>query len=82
MQIVTPLSGDMTFATANRLVSRMCWVCLICGATGRNFTFPAGWRFVGGAAPASIAANKTAWLELWCIGSNETDIIARYSVQP
>jgi hypothetical protein len=82
LQILMPLYGDVTFATANRLVSRVCQVSIPCGATGRNLSFPAGWIFVGGAAPASIAANKTALLELWCTGSSDTEVIARYSVQP
>ena len=82
LQMLAPLSGDVTFASANRVASRVCQVVVPCGATARNLSFPAGWVFVGGAAPASIAGNKTALLELWCTGSNDTDVLARYSVQP
>ena len=34
------------------------------------------------AAPASIAANKTALLQLWAFGLAESDIVARYLVEP
>ena len=81
LQMVTPVFGDVSLTSANRLPSRCCWVFLTCGATGRNVSFPAGWKFVGGAAPTSIAANKTALLELWCLGSNESDVMARWSAQ-
>ena len=81
LQIVSPVSSDVSFVSANRLPSRVCWVFLTCGGTARNLSFPGVWRFVGGAAPASIAANKTALLELWCLGTNESDVVARYSVQ-
>ena len=81
LQMVTPVLSDVALSSSNRLVSRVCWVFLTCGATGRNLSFPAGWRFVGGAAPTSIAANKTALLELWCLGNNESDVMARWSAQ-
>jgi len=81
LQMVTPVLSDISLTSTNRLPSRCCWVFLTCGATGRSVSFPAGWKFVGGAAPTSIAANKTALLELWCLGSNESDVMARWSAQ-
>ena len=48
----------------------------------RTLTFPAGWRWIGGTAPASIAANKVALLWLWSFGTEESDIVARYLVEP
>ena len=81
LQMVTPVFGDISLMSVNRLPSRCCSVFLTCGATGRNVSFPAGWKFVGGAAPTSIGANKTALLELWCLGSNESDVMARWSAQ-
>jgi hypothetical protein len=81
LHVLAALSGDVTFVAQDMCASRTACVCIPCGSTGRNLAFPAGWRFVGGAAPASIAANKTGWLELWCLGENETDVTARYSVQ-
>jgi hypothetical protein len=50
--------------------------------TPRNFMFPAGWIFIGSAAPANIAASKTGILELWCYGATEADVVARWTVQP
>jgi hypothetical protein len=48
----------------------------------RNFTFPGGWKFIGAAAPASIAANKTALLTLTGFGANDSDVTAEYVVEP
>jgi hypothetical protein len=49
--------------------------------TARNMTWP-GWKFVGGAAPASLAANKTAILHLWCFGLIDAEVVAQYVVEP
>jgi hypothetical protein len=49
--------------------------------SARSMTWP-GWKFVGGAAPASIAANKTAILHLWAYGLSDADIVAQYVVEP
>jgi hypothetical protein len=38
--------------------------------------------FVGSAAPASIAANKTGLLELYSYGTTDANVVARWSVQP
>jgi hypothetical protein len=48
---------------------------------GRNLTFPDEWHFVGGARPTSIAAKKIGWLGIWCLGGNDTDRLAGYSVE-
>ena len=55
---------------------------ILCDGTARNMTWPAGWKFVGAAAPASIAANKTALLHLWAFGLADTDVVAQYIVEP
>lgn len=74
------LGGDVVFTTTNKAKRREVSVKILCDGTGRNFTFPS-WIFVGGAAPTSIAANKTAILSLRCFGTNDTDIVASYAVQ-
>jgi len=76
------ITGDITFTTSNKAAGRMLKVKILCDGTGRNFTFPAGWKWVGAAAPASIAASKTAILSLECWGSNESDVVAAYAVEP
>lgn len=74
------LAGNVSFATSNRSNKRETSVKIVCDGTTRTFSFPA-WVFVGGAAPANIAANKTAVLSLRAFGSNETDVVASYVVQ-
>ena len=75
------LTGNVTFTTANLAAGRRIRVYITCDATPRNFTFP-GWKFVGAAAPASIAASKTAILELDSTGTTDGAVIARYFVEP
>ncbi len=75
------LTGGITFTTSNKAAGRRKVVRIVCDSTGRSFTFPS-WTFVGAAAPASIAANKVAILILDCFGTAESDVVARYSVQP
>jgi hypothetical protein len=75
------LTGDVIFTTSNRGSGKVVTLIITCDATPRNFTFPS-WVFVGGSAPTSIAASKKAALSLTCLGANDTDIIAAYSVQP
>jgi len=57
-------------------------IIIICDGSTRNLSFPAGWVFVGAAAPANIAANKTAVLVLRAMGTNDSDVVARYVVEP
>jgi len=76
------LTGDIAFSAVGAFYGSTMTVRITCDATLRNLNWPAGWKFVGAAAPASIAANKTALLQLWAFGVNESDIIARYLVEP
>jgi hypothetical protein len=75
------LTGNVTFTTSNRASGKSKKIRVICDSTLRTFTFPS-WVFVGAAAPADIAASKTAMLSLDCFGANDTDIVAGYAVQP
>lgn len=75
------LTGNVTFTTANRTAGRSLAVRIVADGSSRTFVFPA-WKFVGAAAPASIAASKTAVLSLTCFGAADTDIIAAYAVAP
>lgn len=75
------LTGNVTFTTSNRAAPKTVTVKILADASIRTFTFPA-WIFVGNAAPASIAANKTAVLTVTCFGSADTDCVAAYSAEP
>jgi hypothetical protein len=76
------LTGDIAFSAVGQLFGSEMQLRILCDGTTRNMSWPAGWKFVGAAAPASIAANKTALLQLWAFGLNDTDIVARYLVEP
>ena len=55
---------------------------IVCEGTNRTLGFPAGWRFVGGAAPATINAGKNALIQLWSLGTNDAEVVAQYVVEP
>lgn len=74
------LTGNLTLTTSNRASGRTVTLRLICDATARTLTFPAGWVFVG-QKPATIAASKTAVLSLTFFGTADTDCVAAYGVQ-
>ena len=76
------LAGNLTLTTSNLAAGKSLLVRLIGDASSRNLTFPGGWRFVGGAAPANLAANKVALLQLECFGPNDADVVARWWVEP
>lgn len=76
------LTGNLTLTTSNRAAGRSKTIRIIGDGSIRNLTFPAGWVFVGSSAPSSIAANKTAILTITFFGSNDSDCVAAWAVQP
>lgn len=76
------LSGAVTFESTNRAAARSIVVRLIAGASSRNLTFPGGWKFIGAAAPTSLAANKEAILTITAFGTTENDVRAAYAAEP
>jgi hypothetical protein len=76
------ISGDVTFTASNMDIGREASIKMLCDASGHALAFPTGWRFVGTAAPTTIAANKIALLSATCFGSDETDVVAAYAVEP
>lgn len=76
------LAGNVTFAGTGYLFGAYVIMRIICDGSSRTLAFPSGWKFVGAAAPASIAANKTALLQLWSFGTTEGDVVAQYVVEP
>jgi hypothetical protein len=75
------LTGSVTFTTSNKAAGRSKTVRIIGDGSIRTFTFPA-WKFIGAAAPASLAATKTAILTITAFGTADTDIVAAYAVEP
>lgn len=76
------LTGDSVFTTTNLASGKNMTIRILSDGSTRNFTFPSGWVFLGSAAPASIAASKTAVLTLTAFGTNDSDVVAGYSVEP
>jgi hypothetical protein len=75
------LAGNVTFSATGFGFGTYLNLRILCDGTARNLSWP-GWKFVGAAAPASIAANKTALLHLWAFGFADTDVVAQYIVEP
>lgn len=77
------LTGNLTFsALANQAAGGMIEIIIRSDGSSRNLTFPAGWKFIGAAAPASIAASKVAILRLRMTGATSADVVAEYIVEP
>ncbi len=82
MTQILNLTGDVTLTTANLEAGRKISLVIAADGSARNFTFPAGWVWIGAAAPASIAASKRGLLELTATSNADTGIIAKWTVQP
>ena len=76
------LAGNITFATSSLNSGSQVLVRVVCDGATRNLTFPAGWKFLGAAAPATIAANKIALLHLMTFGTTDADVLAKWEVEP
>jgi hypothetical protein len=74
------LAGDIEFTTTNRGAAKSVTIHITCDGSNRNFTFPAGWTFIG-TAPTGIDANKLGVLSVTCFGANDSDIVAAYNVE-
>jgi len=75
------LAGDVVFTAAAYDPGSALTVIVEGDASARSLSFPAGWQFVGGARPASIAAGKVGLLELFCVTHLEANVVARWSVE-
>jgi len=76
------LAGDVTFTSSNLGFGREMLVRIVAGGSLRILAFPAGWKFVGGSVPTSIAANKTALLRLYSFNTTDADVVGIYLVEP
>jgi hypothetical protein len=75
------LTGPLTLTTSNLANSRVTGLRLIPGASARDLTFPADWKFVS-AKPASLPADKIARLTIECHGTTNADVVAAIAIQP
>lgn len=75
------LTGDVTFTTSGKGGGRHVNYRVVGDASVRNLIFPAGWKWTT-AIPATLAANKNGYLSLICWGAAETDIQAKWEVEP
>lgn len=80
-QRTVTLTGNITFTTSNKAAGKSVTVFITGDSSLRTFTFPA-WKFQGAAAPASLAANKTAALTLTCTSTTDASIWAAYAAEP
>lgn len=76
------LTGNVTFATSNLTAGATLRVVITCDSTLRTLTFPASWKFVGAAAPASIAASKVGILEILSTSTLDSLVVAKWTVEP
>ena len=75
------MTGNVTFTASNYGIGRTKTIRIIGGASARTFTFPSTWKFLGAAAPASLAIGKYAVLTLTSISTTEAEVVAAYSAQ-
>jgi len=76
------LTGDVTLTTTGLFAGGRLEVVVSADASSRAFTFPGGWKWIGGAAPASIAASKTGILTLNSTSTADAGVLARWTVEP
>jgi hypothetical protein len=76
------LTGNVTIATSNLTAGAEGKLLITADGTLRTLTFPAGWVFLGGAAPANIAASKKGLLEILSTTTADSGVVARWTVQP
>lgn len=74
------LTGNVAFTTSNRTATKSRVIRILSDGSAHTFTFPA-WKWIGSAAPTTIAANKTAILSLLSFGTADTDIVASYNIE-
>jgi hypothetical protein len=77
--------GSITFASAAGTLDggRSISVKILNSSGGStSLTFPVSWKFLGSAAPGSIANGKTAVLSIAAYGTADSDVVAAYAVEP
>ena len=75
------LAGNVSFTSGAFGFGKEMVARIVCDTTLRALVWPAAWKWVGAVAPVNIAANKTGLLQLWCFGTSESDVVARWLVE-
>ena len=70
----------MTFTGCLHEAGRSVTVRVVAGASARDLTFPADWKFVS-FKPATLAANKTGVLAATSFGNSESDVVAVWAAE-
>ena len=73
-------TGNVTFTGSLYEPGRSVTVRVAAGASSRNLSFPADWKFVS-FKPAAIAANKVGVLAATSFGNSEGDVVAAWAVE-
>ena len=71
------LTGNVTFATSNLQTNRTYRLKIIGTATNSIPTFPATWKFLGG-APTVITSNQWSMLSLESWGTTDASVVAAF----
>jgi len=73
-------AGAVTFTGSNYTAGRSVTVRVVAGASSRDLTFPADWKFVS-FKPATLAANKTGVLAVTAFGSSAAECVAAWAAE-
>lgn len=77
------VTNDVHFLHATNLCAGAQGQLLMRGdSTNRTLSFNSSWKFLGAAAPTSLASNKVANLCWIVLGTDQTNVICGYAVQP
>ena len=77
-----PITGTTNFQSlSDQRAGQETTFVLVADGSTRNLSFPAGWVWMAGSEPASIAANKTGILRIGSMGTTDADVVAEYSVE-
>lgn len=76
------ITGNLTLTTSDIKQGLEFRIAITSDASIRTLTFPAGWTFIGAAAPANIAASKTGILKLICTTAVDSGVLATWEVEP
>ena len=77
-----PITGTTNFQSFyNQRAGQNTTFILVADGSNRNLSFPAGWVWMAGSEPSSLAANKTEILRIGTTGTTDADVVAEYSVE-
>jgi hypothetical protein len=79
--ITRTATGAITFTGSAYNGGKSASIRIVPGASNRNLTFPAGWKFLS-FKPTSVLANKTGVLALTSYGTAEAHVVAAWAVEP